>query len=94
MSLIDICMLLHREGREGVFDLSEEKMEGGSGHEQWKLVVKMELVMEEEICIYMAPEGSHFNCNGGYDKPNCWITMYKKNLHHFMSIGDVHVLLR
>ena len=38
----------------------------------------MKLVIKEEICIWMIPESSHFNCYGGYDIPNCWIATYRK----------------
>ena len=38
----------------------------------------MELVVKEAIRIKMTPESSHFNHNGGYDIPDCWITMYQK----------------
>ena len=38
----------------------------------------MELVVKEAICIRTAPESSHFNRDGGYDIPDCWITTYRK----------------
>ena len=33
---------------------------------------------EGAICIWTAPESLHFNCDGGYNAPDCWITIYKK----------------
>ena len=38
----------------------------------------MELVVKEAICIRTAPESSHFNRDGGYDIPDCWIATYRK----------------
>ena len=34
----------------------------------------MELVVKKAIYIRMTPESLHFNCNGGYDMPDCWMT--------------------
>ena len=38
----------------------------------------MELVVKEPICIWTTPESSHFNCDGSYDIPDCWIATYRK----------------
>ena len=38
----------------------------------------MELVVKEAICIRTTPENSHFNRDGGYDIPDCWIATYRK----------------
>ena len=38
----------------------------------------MELVVKEAICIRTTPESLHFNHDGGYDIPDCWITTYQK----------------
>ena len=35
-------------------------------------------VMKEAICIRTTPESSHFNCDGRYDIPDCWIATYRK----------------
>ena len=28
------------------------------------------------LCIQTAPKSSYFNCDGGYNIPNCWIAMH------------------
>ena len=38
----------------------------------------------------MTPESSHLNRNGGYDIPDCWITMYKK-LGGGTHVGHTHL---
>ena len=50
----------------------------------------MELVVKEAICIWTAPEGSHFNRDRGYDVPDCWIATYKKR-GGGAHVGRVHL---
>ena len=38
----------------------------------------MELVVKEGICIRTTPESSHFNRDGRYNTPDCWIATYRK----------------
>ena len=38
----------------------------------------MELVIKEAIYIQTTLESSYFNCDGGYNVPDCWIATYKK----------------
>ena len=35
----------------------------------------MELIVKEAICTQTTPEGSYFNCDGGYNIPDFWINM-------------------
>ena len=51
----------------------------------------MELVIKEAICTRMTPEGSYFNCNGGYNIPDFWIDMYMyKKLRGGTCVGHTH----
>ena len=49
----------------------------------------MELVVKETICIRTTPESSHFNRDGDYNIPDCWITAYRK-LRGGTSTGHTH----
>ena len=42
----------------------------------------MELVVKEAICIQ---ESLHFNCDGGYDEPDCWITMLRGGVQAMLT---------
>ena len=45
---------------------------------RWDASRTMELVVKDVICIQTTPESSHFNRDGRYDIPNCWIATYRK----------------
>ena len=38
----------------------------------------MELVMKKSLSIGMKPESKRFNCDNGFELPDCWIAMSKK----------------
>ena len=50
----------------------------------------MKLVIKEAICTQTTPESSHFNCDGGYDIPDCRIDIYRK-LRVGTHVGRIHL---
>ena len=49
----------------------------------------MRLVVKEAICIRAEAESLHFNRDGDYNIPDCWIATYKK-LRYGADTGCIH----
>ena len=39
----------------------------------------MELIVKEALIIHTTPEDTRFNCDNGYELPDCWIATTRAN---------------